>query len=508
MKDARLEAGRHHLQLGTLALSSRSWTDAESAFRSALLQFSGPDLLIGAAHAYRGLGTVELARGQTAAAEALLRDAIQHYREVRRQLDELDGDGVGSEIRNDALEGEAISQVQLGDVLLRTGRDHEARESRDWARAAFDGAHTGTSVAGLHALTGRLALRDGELEEAETSYRMAVDIYAEAKDSSGQSNVLRALAEVARLRKDFDHAQELLIDARRIARDAGDRVSELRALAGLGSLAMHAGDPNSGILAYDQVLAFSHQLGDDEMLGYAHLNLGQLRSITRRGKALEHLRSAVRILGSLGISHGVGAAMHHVAAHALILEQPEYALAAAEGARRLWRSMDPVRGVGQAMRLEVKALAALGEPRALLAVAYARANLVGHTNHKAIEVRDHYRRRADAKWVAVLESLDPTQLYRTAEDEVRAVLNPFLFDNSWTVNDLTVTSNALALIDALSQIEAEAPLEELAEDAIAPLAAADSEAVSSTVAPYRPYFVLAEDEDSGIMEAPPDPDDA
>lgn len=499
MRDERLAAGRHHLDAGTEALGTRAFEEAEQAFRSALIQFAGPDLKIGAAHALRGLATVQLSQGHTVPAEAYLRDAVRQYRDVRKQLDQLDDTGVSAEIRNQALQGEAVTQVLLGDLLIRTGRDHEAREARDWARAAFDGVAKGPAIAGLHALTGRLAARDGELDEAKTAYRMAATVYERAGDGAGRAGVLQAIAEIARLEGDLPQAEKLLSDSRQLARDAGDRAGELRALAGLGSLAMHAGDPESGILAYDQVLAVAHQLHDDEMLGFAHLNLGQLRSITRRGDPLMHLREAVRILGGLGISHGVGAALHHVATHALANERPAFALAAAEGARRLWRSMDPTRGVGQAMRLQVKALAALDEPRALLAVAYARANLVGDHNPKAIEVRDHYRRRADPLWVESLESKDATTLFRTAEEHVRAVLNPFLLGHGWTVSELTVTSQALALIDVLHQLERDEPAENLP-----PLPADALEAVEGEL----PYFVLSEDEAETLSAVPPEDPDA
>lgn len=493
MSDERLDAGRHHLNAGRTAVDARDWSEAAQAFRSALIQFAGPDLMIGAAHAFRGLATVELSQGHTVAAEANLRDAIRHYREVRKQLDQLDDTGTSVEIRTDALEGEAVTQVLLGDLLIRTGRDHEAREARDWARAAFDGVGPKPAVAGLHALTGRLAARDGELDEARTAYRMAADVYERSGDAAGHAGVLQALAEVARLEGHVDEAESLFSRSRQLARDAGDRVGELRALAGLGSLAMHTGDPESGIVAYDQVLAFAHQLGDDEMLGFAHLNLGQLRSLTHRGDPLSHLREAVRVLGSLGISHGVGAALHHVANHALSRDRPFFALAAAEGARRLWRSMDPIRGVGQAMRVQVKTLARLDEPRALLAVAFARANLVGHANPKAIEVREHYRARSEPGWVETLEAMSPIDLFRTAEEHVRAVLNPFLLGHGWTVSELTVTAQALALIDVLHQLERAEPSEDLP-----PLPADALQPIQGDM----PYFVLSEDEEDTLTAVP------
>ena len=58
--DERLEAGRHHLGNGDRALREGYLDDSRSHFEAALLQFRGPELRLGEAHALRGLAHVEL----------------------------------------------------------------------------------------------------------------------------------------------------------------------------------------------------------------------------------------------------------------------------------------------------------------------------------------------------------------------------------------------------------------------------------------------------------------
>jgi tetratricopeptide (TPR) repeat protein len=448
--DIRLQAGRHHLANADRALHDGAWDDARNHLEGAMLQFRGPDLVLGEAHAHRGLASVELGSGDLDAAEHRLQDSIRCYREVRSILDRVDEQGSARSLRDDAMEGEAAAQVLLGELLLRMGRETAAREARDWARAAFDAVGHRQSEAGLLALTARLAMRDGELDEAGQAYGRALAIHERYKDVAGQAMVLRAMAEVARLEADFPAASGYLKRALTLAQQLGDRRTEARCLAGLGSVARQTGDVESAELAYEQVLELAESSGDREMAGFAHLNLGEVHSRQGQPKALSHLREAVGILGALGVHHAVGAAMHHTAAHALTLKRYDVALAAAESARRTWRGMDPVRGVGQALKLQVKALAGLREWRAVVATAQVRADLAGDLQPHAEKVRDHYRQRAPEEWLEALDAASPTERVAEVEAHVQTALEPFLTRHALAITDLGSLDTARTLLDILA----------------------------------------------------------
>jgi len=493
MSDVRLDAGRHHLNRADLASGTGDWESARAHFESALLQFRGPDLVLGEGHALRGLAAVELGEGDPVQAEAQLRRAIRAYRDVRAMLDRVDGVGAGSSHRADAMEGEAAAQVLLGELLLRTGRESEAREARDWARAAYDGLSGRASEAGLCALTGRLAVRDGDNEEAGQAYSRALAMHELSNDVGGQATILRAMAEVARLEGDLTAAESYLKRALTLCRQLGDRRLEARTLAGLGSVARLAADPDSALLAYNQVLEIAEETGDTEMIGFANLNLGELHSNEGTGDPIEHLRQAVRVLGGLGVHHAVGAALHHTAAHAIRMKQFDVALAAAEGARRTWQGMDPVRGVGQAMRLEVKALAGLEDWRAVLSVAHARARLVGAEQPKSVEVRDFYRQRAPADWKAELDGFTPSELFADAIEHTLSALAPFLNRNELTSSELGTVPAALVLLDILRSVDPELTRDELPEIPVEDL---------ESVPPPEEFYVIVDDPDGQLLAEP------
>lgn len=488
--DERLEAGRQHLASADSAVARGAWEEGRTFFEAALLQFRGPELRIGEAHCLRGLASVELGAGAPAAAEARLREAVRAYRDVRSMLDSLDDTGVSSGLRTDALEGEAAAQVLLGEVLLRMGRDVEAREARDWARQAYDAVGTRPSEAGLWALTGRLAVRDGEHEEAGQAYSRALAVHERAGDRRGQATVLRAMAEVSRLEGDIQASRRYLENALVLSRELGDTALEARILAGIGSVARQTGDRAEALSAYEASLVLARKVGDHEMLGFAHLNLGELNATIGGLDGLGHLREAARLLGAIGVHHGVGAALHHAAEHALNASVFDFALAASEAARRSWRSMDPVRGVGQAMRLQVKALAGLKEWRAVLSVAQARAALAADIQPNSIEVRDFYRSRAPATWLAEVDAMSPAELFADAEQRIGGALRPLLARLDLTPSSLGSVREALTLLDALRASVGAADLPELPRDALEELP------------PEEDFFVIVDDPQGAFKAAP------
>src|SRR5688572_12202947 len=104
--DERLEAGRHHLLNGEKALDEGYLDDSRSHFEAALLQFRGPELRLGEAHALRGLARAEIGCGNLTVAEQAARDAILQYGEVRAILRRLDPEGLSVETERESEEGE------------------------------------------------------------------------------------------------------------------------------------------------------------------------------------------------------------------------------------------------------------------------------------------------------------------------------------------------------------------------------------------------------------------
>lgn len=447
--DERLDAGRHHLMNGERALRSGYVDESRSHFEAALLQFRGPELRLGEAHSLRGLAEVELMCGNVALAEETARVAAAAYRDLREMLPHIDPDGVSGGLGRDAEEGEAASLVLVGDLLMRSGKLGEARETLAYARAMFGGLGDVPSAASVWMAVGRLEAREGRLAEAHTALQKAVSIHERSGDLSGQCSAWLAIAETCRAEGRTDDAERHLVRAVSLAGDARDGALEGRAMAAMGSLLLQEKRLEDARAAFEGALPRIREGGDTQAEAYALIELGDVRTRMGDVTALELLADGGRLLGTLGNTHGVGAAMFRVAAHGLRFHQLAFSLAASESARQLWQVTDPLRGVGQALRLQVKALAALKLWPAAVTVAYARAARVGELQGNAIVVRDFYRARARPEAVEELDALDAEGLELRAEAMVARVLEPVMEHLELDITSLGTLGGAIAVIEAI-----------------------------------------------------------
>ncbi|MCA9571487.1 MAG: hypothetical protein KC656_26800, partial [Myxococcales bacterium] len=397
-------------------------------------------------------------------AESLLNGAVACFRTVRTLLDALDDAGVSAAYRADALEAEASVQVELGGLYLRAGRVSEAQEARDWARAAFDAVGSRPSEAGVWALTAHIATRQGDLDEAAMAWRQVLGIHEKAGDLRGQAGALLSLAEVARLSDQLETAEDQQKRALSLARQIGDRGVEARTLAGLGLIARHRGETEAAVMAYEAAQKTARGLGDVELQGFCELNLGELRSRSRSGQPVAHFRRAVELLGTVGAEHAIGATLLHASEHALRTGNDDLAIPLAEGARRIWRSLDPVRGVGQAYRVLVKALGSTASDEALLLLAVVREDIVGDAQPHAEAVADYYRFRVEADDLVRVEAMEPEERRQTAEEYLLAKLEERLEGTGLNLSDLGTVRGALVLLDMLAQAPDERELTRLEED--------------------------------------------
>jgi tetratricopeptide (TPR) repeat protein len=449
--DERLEAGRHHLDNGIRALRQGFLDESRSHFETALLQFRGPEMRIGEAHSMRGLGEVELHGGNLGGADSVTRAAIREYQEVRNQLDRVDPSHVSTELRRDSEEGEAAAHTLLGEVLIRAGRSEEARHELAYAHQLY--ATLGEEVpsaAGVYLNLARLGMREGRTAEARTAVDKAIDLLGRCGDPIGQSGAWLLAAEIERLNGRLAEADNALGHAMRLADETRQVTMQGRARSQQASLLAQQGRLEEAVAAYDDALGRIRDAGDVEMEAYALLGRGDVRSRQSDPAAMFDLVEGTRLLAQLEHRHGLGTSMLRLSEHALRQAMPVFALAAAESARQFWQISDPKRGVGHALGVQVKALAALRKWPAVITVAHARAAIAGDLQPHAVEVRDFYRERSPSGLLSDLDLLDANQLELRGESMVEALLEPMLRQLDLDFQSLGVPGGALAITSAFA----------------------------------------------------------
>ena len=457
MADERLDAGRHHLHNGRRALELGYVDEARAHFAAARLQFRGPELRLGEAHAVRGLGQVAAAEGDCETAEGQARRAIADYQDLLADLREVDDPLAVDEIRIEAAEGEAASWVLVSEALLLRGRVDEAAAALQAARARLDGLPQRGTAATVWMALGRLSWHREDPAGALSWFERALEVQRTAADVQGQVVALIAIAEVHRHTRDHDAAHEALGEARELVRDRDEPSLEGRVLAALGGLSLESGHPEVARSFYEDALGPFRRAADVEREGLALVGLGSAASRVGDPGATDALLDGARRLARSGHHAGLPLALYRLALHARRTGRAGLALVAAEGARRRWAGSDPVRGQGQALRILVKALNTLGRGRAALVAALAREALAGASQPNAVEVARWFRERAPADAVAELERLDTEALLERARLEIIDVLTPPLQAMGWTPDALDDPQSLLAWITSLAHAGPDAP---------------------------------------------------
>ncbi len=464
--DERMVAGRHHLSSGDRAYHQGHLDESRAHLDAALLQFRGPDLRLGEAHALRGLAQLEVGCGNLGLAEETGRHALACYGALRQQLSSLAPDAPNAELCTEAEIGEATTQVILGELFTRAGRVAEATHLLASAGVVLENLG-GSALGAVQAAQARLALRAGDPPGARRQLTLALATYERVNDAIGQASVLLALGELDRLDGDLSSAERRLTGGLERARAIGTPALHGRSLVALAGLLLQQRRLPEASAAYREALPLLRHSGDTEIEGFALLGLGEVLSRSLDPAAVTTLVEGARLVGRHGHLHGLAGAMVRLGQHAVLVKDPELGLVAAECARRLFESTDPVHGAGQALRITVKALANLREWPATLAVAHWRTALAGATQPNAIEVQAFYRARAPGAWLAEIDRWPSAEIGPNALRMIAEVLDPLLVDLRIDAPSLGTVPGALAIVESF--LRSARPPDALTDDAFADL---------------------------------------
>ncbi len=460
--DDRVARGRAHLADADQALRHDAVEHARQHFEASLLQFRGPELRLGEAHALRGLADVERRLGHLERAGMYLDAAIDGYQATQVALDALDPDGEVSALRDEASAGECTALVLLGSLQLRAGLENEAKRTVDIARERAQQLGSGAAAAGVWTTLGRAATREGDYMAARACLEKAEALYREAGDTEASLGCALRVAEVDRLSGAPETARVTLDNVVTHAREARLPVMEGRAVAASAGLVAQAGQYEHASALYEESLRTLSGADDKALAAYVLLGLGDARSrlaveapeqpSTLRGAAGVIIEGLCRFR-DVGHVHGVGVGCLRLGQHAKRHGADGLALALCEMARRALLRTDPVMGVGQVLRVAVKAANGLGEGPTVLALAWVRADLVGHSTPQARDVLEFYRSRAPADWVERLECMSSSQRSQASRQLTERALAGVLEEIACPLEALDDIALAGPLLEAVLDVQ-------------------------------------------------------
>ncbi|MEN0062639.1 MAG: hypothetical protein AAGA48_10850 [Myxococcota bacterium] len=454
--DERLDAGRRHLHSGRRTLVGPRPRESRSHFEAALRQYRGPELLVGEGDALRGLAEVDLIEGAVPEAEARITSAIARYDEA------IEAAGDDWAIHQAAIVGRTHARVVEAQLWLRTGRRNDAETALEEADRTLARIGDVRGQVDAQLALARCALAGASPSDAEVAIRKALAGLERLDDKVGLIQAWLFLGEVSRAERRLDAANEATERAMSLATELSDPDLLGRALTARGTVRALQGRDEEAAQAFDEALAhLSAANAPEDALGFARLARGELWAQQGQANATSELVAAVTALIQASHRQGTAVALLKLADRAHATGLFVYALAVGEAARQWWRPLDPVRGVGLALRLQVKALADLKQWPAVVTLAWVRAERSGHAQPGAHQVDDHYRSRAPKALVDELSALSPSARVTRANQHVSTILEPLLSSLGVGFDRLGTASATLALVNAMSTATPNTPPERL-----------------------------------------------
>jgi tetratricopeptide (TPR) repeat protein len=227
------------------------------------------------------LGAIHLERSDFAAAEAVLREALDLDLEL-----------------NTAYQT-AHTRLQLAQALMGLGESREARQLIDDAADAYEDSDRGLS--NVYTVLGQWHEDAGDYLGAAKQYRRARDLDQESEDAVGQARAQRKLARIHRLRGDKDRAQDALEDAERLLTGLDDDLEWAALYMEEGHLCIADTDYDKAIERFNKALAVAEADGEERAIAVAKRGLAM--AVWRDGRpeqAATLLREALPVLQARG----------------------------------------------------------------------------------------------------------------------------------------------------------------------------------------------------------------
>jgi CHAT domain-containing protein/tetratricopeptide (TPR) repeat protein len=324
-------AATNVVNLAGLASAAGEFGRAETLYHDALATWRGREQWADVADALRGLGELEVRRGDYPAARATLQEAVTIYDRTGPLVDAV---AVRREL---AAALAAAGELQAALDLLR-----RAQRLADSVRAP-PGTRAGIALARAD-----LAAQLNALGEAERRYTQAEALYREVGDRNGEGEARQGRGQLYLAREDYDRAGTLLAGALRAEIAAGNARAAALTRAFLGQVAVGRGDTVAARRLLSQAVADLDRVGDPVAAAAA---LGELAALEAEAGApaaaeslyrmgLDRLRGHVAPEIAWRLHAGVGLARHvrgseddaarELRAALAELERPSRSLALAE----------------------------------------------------------------------------------------------------------------------------------------------------------------------------------
>jgi predicted ATPase/class 3 adenylate cyclase/uncharacterized protein HemY len=203
--------------------------------------------------------------------------------------------------------------VGVGRLALRQGDYQEAREYFEEGLAAYRRAGDGTGIATSLNNLGILAYDQGEDERARTLYEESLALRREVGDKRGIAISLNNLGILAFSHEEYEKARTQYEESLAIYRKLGDKGSIATSLNNLGVVAMEQREYERARTLYEESLAIQREVGDKRSVALALSNLGTVayeQEEYKRARTL--MEESLALRREIGDKRAIAISLHNL----------------------------------------------------------------------------------------------------------------------------------------------------------------------------------------------------
>jgi tetratricopeptide (TPR) repeat protein len=219
----------------------------------------------------------------------------------------------------------------LGPFFNRRGRWQHYTATQQTALAAASRLGDTLALAHTHHLLAHAHMQMGAYEEADPSYRRALDLFRELGDRANEAVVLNGLAGMLEKQERYPEALAVALDALRMLKAVGHWWTQATLENGVGWLYAHLGQYDRALTHCQRALSLHRDSGHRggtadtlDSIAYVYLHLGDI------GQAKAHYTKAIEAYREIGAPFGEGNSLRGLG-DALLAEGDR------EAARAAWR---------------------------------------------------------------------------------------------------------------------------------------------------------------------------
>jgi predicted ATPase len=216
--------------------------------------------------------------------------------------------------------------IRMAQTYIHLSEDEEAKELLESAIQTGYDLQESALVARALVIKGRVALAEGDYEEAGACLSKSLETFRSTGDKQGEGDTLTSLGELASYQGNPKRAQIYLDKSLGIFQKTDNKVGKAHALAALGVLATMQGEFDKADHYLQLSLSFNDEVGNQVRSAGILMQLGMVSHYQgNEDESIDYLAESLQLFRRLGERSGIAACLNNLGYIEMLTESYKYA---------------------------------------------------------------------------------------------------------------------------------------------------------------------------------------